>query len=126
MGSTNLSSLTLLADTIKVNATVLDEYIARYHHIYPSLKVDGVSLSIASDDKEVLAARAALLSATRELRDVILGPVGILMNIGVGSSFRVSPSLYTFIKIPFHSNSAQAFDEPKQTIESCESFQLKS
>ena len=81
--STSLSSLALLADTIKANTVILDDHIARHNHPNPSLGVDGACFSVSSSEKEVLAARATLLSATRELRNLILGPIGILMNIGV-------------------------------------------
>ena len=86
MGSRGLSSLVCLADTIKANTLVLDEHLNRHDHLDPSLGVDGVCISIASTEKEVLAARDTLLGAVHELRNLVLGPVGILMNIGVSQT----------------------------------------
>ena len=83
MGSTGLSSLVRLADTIKATTLVLDEHLKRHDLPEPSLGVDGVGISVASTEKEVLAARDTLLGAVHELRNLVSGPVGIFMNIGV-------------------------------------------
>ena len=83
MGSRGFSSLVRLADTIKANALVLDEHLNRHDDPDPPLGVDGTSISIPSTEKEVLAARDTLLGTVHELRNLVLGPVGILMNIGV-------------------------------------------
>ena len=91
MRSTGLSPLAHLADTIKANTLVLDEHLNRHHHPDPSLEVDGICISIASNEKEVLAARDTLLGSVRELRNLVLGPVGILMNIGVSQKPPSSP-----------------------------------
>ena len=83
MGSAGLSSLGQLADTIKANTLVLDDHLNRQGDPDPSLDVDGACISISSNEKEVLAARDTLLGAVSRLQSLVLGPVGILMNIGV-------------------------------------------
>ena len=85
MGSSALSSLVQLADTIKANTLVLDNHLNNHGQPHPSLDVDGACISIASNEKEVLAARDTLLGALNQLRSLVLGPVGILMNIGVSN-----------------------------------------
>ena len=83
MNTGEVSSLIRLVDVIKTNVLVLDEHLCRQGHSNLSLGVNGVPISIASHEKEILAARDKILSTTRELQNLILGPVGILMNIGV-------------------------------------------
>ncbi|KAL8778382.1 MAG: hypothetical protein Q9213_007437 [Squamulea squamosa] len=82
MGSTRFSSLNQLADTIKASTLILDEHLNRHGHPDPSLGVDGVPISLACNETGALAARDALLTATHDLRNLVLGPVGILMSIG--------------------------------------------
>ena len=83
MGSSGISSLVRLADTIKANALVLDEHLNRHDYPDPSLGVDGTGISISSTEKEVLAARDTLLGTVHELRNLVIGPAGILTNIDV-------------------------------------------
>ncbi len=96
----SLSSISRLADTIKTNTSILDKYLVHHGQREPSFGVDGSSISIPAYEKEVLDARSMVLGAARELRNLILGPVGILMNIGVRShdvsrSLRESVSIWT-------------------------------
>ncbi len=86
----SLSSISRLADTIKTNTSILDKYLVHHGQREPSFGVDGSSISIPAYEKEVLDARSMVLGAARELRNLILGPVGILMNIGVRSPFCIS------------------------------------
>ena len=74
MDTSDPSSLISLADQIRESAVALDSYIKKNGQPYPSLDVDGVPLSIAAHETEVLAARDTLLSATHELRDIVLKP----------------------------------------------------
>ncbi|KAL8934423.1 MAG: hypothetical protein Q9216_005923 [Gyalolechia sp. 2 TL-2023] len=67
---------------IKQSATTLDRFHVAHDHPSPSLAADGVHVPIPSGETETLAARDAILHATRELRNLVLGPLGILMNIG--------------------------------------------
>lgn len=90
MGSSALLSLVQLADAIKANTLVLDNHLNHHGQPDPSLDVDGAGISIASNEKEVLAARDTLLGALNQLRDLVLGPVGIIMNIGVSHTLIVS------------------------------------
>ena len=83
MGSNEVALLTHLADAIKASTLVVEDYLIRHEQPSPSLDVDGSSLSIPVGEKNVLVARDTILSATRELRNLVSGPVGILMNIGV-------------------------------------------
>jgi len=84
MGS---SSITELADTIRENTNILYNYLVLRDCPTPSLGVDGAPISIEHDKRGVLNAKATLLNAKLELQDLILGPFGILMNIGVGDSY---------------------------------------
>lgn len=77
------SSILQLADTIKENASLLHDYLVENDRPNPSLGVDGASLSISHHERDTLNARETLWSATRELQNLILGPIGILFNIGV-------------------------------------------
>ena len=83
MGSSELTLLTQLADAIKASTLTIEDYLVRHGQPSPSLDVNGVSLSIPATEKNTLEARDTILSATRELRSLVSGPVGILMNIGV-------------------------------------------
>lgn len=86
----SLSSISQLADTIKTNTSILDEYLVRHNQREPSFGVDGSSISIPASEKEVLDARSTVLGAARELRNLLLGPIGIIMNIGVRPPFPIS------------------------------------
>lgn len=81
MGS---SSMTELADTIRESTKILNDYLVFRNCPTPSLCVDGAPISIERDKQDILNAKATLLNATRELQNLIVGPLGILMNIGVG------------------------------------------
>ena len=72
-----------LADTVKQNASLLDNYLTKSGRPHPSLAVDGAPLQIPHQEHDALNAKGALWSATRQLQGLILGPVGILFNIGV-------------------------------------------
>ena len=85
MESTELSQVLQLADTIKQGATTLDGYLKTRNHPSPSLAVDRVHVTIPPQEREILAVRDDLLHATRELRNLVLGPLRILMKIGVSS-----------------------------------------
>lgn len=90
MDTTSISSLIVLADQIKESAIILENYIKKSNQPYPSLGVDGVPFSVPAHERNVLSARDTILSATHELRNLVLGPLGILMNIGVRSSIKKS------------------------------------
>ncbi len=82
-----LSSMTAWADTIRDNTMIPNDYLLLSGCPTPSLGVDGAPISIEHDKRGVLNAKATLLNAKLELQDLILGPFGILMNIGVGDSY---------------------------------------
>ncbi|KAL8936665.1 MAG: hypothetical protein Q9211_004069 [Gyalolechia sp. 1 TL-2023] len=85
MGSVYTSSpLIQLADLIKQSAAILDHFLVTHNHPSPSLAADGVHVPIPPWETDTLTARDAILHATRELRNLVLGPLGILMNIGPG------------------------------------------
>ena len=87
MGSATFSPLVHIADAIKSSTTILDDYLAAHGNSSPSLGVDGTPIYVPPHEMDVLAARDTILSATRELRNLVLGPLGILMNIGVSETF---------------------------------------
>ncbi|KAL8949573.1 MAG: hypothetical protein Q9222_004332 [Ikaeria aurantiellina] len=82
MNLAHTSSLIELADSIRESAAVLDNFYATHEYPRPSLAAEGIHIPIPSSETETLAARDALLHAARELRNLVLGPLGILMNIG--------------------------------------------
>lgn len=52
----SLSLISQLADIIKTNTSILDEYLVRHNQREPSFGVDGCPISIPAYEKEVLDA----------------------------------------------------------------------
>jgi hypothetical protein len=74
-----------LADIIKQNTTVVDEYFSSSGIPSPSFAIDGPSkIFIPPDEQHVRTAHAAVLSATQELRHLMMGPAAVLTATDVG------------------------------------------
>ena len=81
------ASISELADSIKANANILEEFLKTNNLPTPSFGVNGpASIPIPTNELKVLEARGAIVSAAQELRNLVLGPTAVLMSIDVSST----------------------------------------
>lgn len=91
-----LGPMIVLANSIKENVLILNNYLTSNGHPYPSFDPDSATSksSIPSSSPiEVQDARSTLISAARTLLDLALGPVGILKDINVRESIFLAEAL---------------------------------
>jgi hypothetical protein len=83
----SFASISELADSIKANANILEEYLKTNNLPPPSFDVNGpTNITIPTNELKVLKARGAVVSAAQELRNLVLGPTAVLMSIDVSST----------------------------------------
>ena len=79
-----MSRISELASTISANTSIVENYFQSRSLPLPSYNVDGPpSVAIPPSEKAVSAAHAAVLGATAELHNLMLGPKAMLMSQNV-------------------------------------------
>ncbi|KAJ5947536.1 S-adenosyl-L-methionine-dependent methyltransferase [Penicillium verhagenii] len=88
-----LEPMLVLANNIRDNVLVLNDFISSNRHPNPTFSADSVpnkTIIPPTSPQEVQDARAALISSARTLLDLALGPVGILEDINVIHRYRIA------------------------------------
>lgn len=88
----SLDTITTLSERISRHSKTLSAYLQEQNKPFPTWGVDGPAKLDIPYDGEIAEAYYGLLSSTKELHSLILGPIGILMNMqsNVSSSFCIS------------------------------------
>jgi hypothetical protein len=77
-----MSRLIELATEIADNTKILAEHLASKNVDTPSFDIDGLTeLPISPADKDAYAARSSIISATKELHDLTVGPKESLRHL---------------------------------------------
>jgi len=78
----SITHLTTLATTIAENTKIITDYLLLKNLPAPSFDVNGLTeLPISPADKEAWTARSKVVSATRELHDLTVGPKESLRHL---------------------------------------------
>lgn len=85
---TDTPHIVQLASRIAANTTKLNTYIEAHHLPTPSFDVNGPKDTLVpKEEKDVEAARVAIIDDTQELRRLVLGPREYLMSYTVSLEF---------------------------------------
>lgn len=105
----------VLANEIRDNVLILNEFISTTCHPPPTFSADSVPIKTIippTSPEEVQLARSALISSARTLLDLALGPVGILEDLSVRiyppRVFTICTSL-THANVKHHSRQMKRF-----------------
>lgn len=80
------SRIVELTNIIATEAPIVENYFSSHGIPLPSFDVDGPTrVVIPPSEQDVLKAHVAVVGATKELHDLMIGPTAMLMAISVGS-----------------------------------------
>ncbi len=80
-------SITHLAAAILRNTQIVHDFFTAKNMPLPSFDVNGpMAITVPPEEKEVTAARKQLLADTQALHDLMMGPMELLIGLGVGGS----------------------------------------
>lgn len=71
-----------LVSTLKEKTEEIESYLKTQNIPAPSFEIDAPT-TFPLPSQKIIAARAAILSATQALHNLVLGPTGVLMGIDV-------------------------------------------